>query len=164
MEMIKGQVYTILIENWDEEVTGIFITEGKEWVLFYDNQNDFLVEGFRFIRKDKIDEILREEDTIFKEKIFKLKYPNLSYASAFDLDHTVLLLRQILNENILLHFDTDDEEEIIVGRLEEVTLTNFKLKSLSAKGTWGESCTCDFSEISTIAIQNDYLNSLSLLV
>jgi hypothetical protein len=162
-EMKKKQVYSILIDNWDEEITGVFIAEGKEWIVLYDNQNDFLVEGFRFIRKQKIEEVLREEDECFKEKIFNLKYPKLSFNSLFNLDNTVALLKGIQKQNTLLHFDTDDEEEIIVGKIEEVNLTNFKLKSLTSNGKWGESCSCDFSEISSIAIQNDYLNSLSLL-
>ena len=51
-----------------------------------------------------------------------------------------------------------------MGKIEEINLLNFQLKSLTSTGDWGDSCTCDFSEITSIAIQNDYLNSLSLLL
>tara|TARA_B100000809_G_scaffold266851_1_gene332200 strand:+ start:15058 stop:15567 length:510 start_codon:yes stop_codon:yes gene_type:complete len=163
-EMKINQVYSILMNDWDEEITGVFIAEGKEWILLYDNQNDFLVEGLRFIHKQNLDEVLREDDEVFKEKIFNLKYPKLPFDYSFDLDNSVTLLKGLQANNALLHFDTDDEDEITVGRIEEVSIKNFKLKSLTSSGEWGESCICDFSEITSIAIQNDYLNSLSLLL
>ena len=163
-EMKIKQVYSVLIDNWDEEITGVFVAEGKEWMLLYDNQNDFLLDGFRFIQKSKVDEIIREEDEIFKEKIFELKYQNLSFEHPFDLDNTSILLKALQEKNALIHFDTDDDEEIFVGKIEEIKAEDFCLQSLTSQGEWGEKYTCDFSEITSIAIQNDYLNSLSLLL
>lgn len=163
-ELKQNQVYSILIEDWNEEVTGVFVAEGKEWILLYDNQNDFLIEGFRFVQKSKLDEILRDEDELFKEKIFSKKYSELSFDVNYNLDDTVALLTQIKKENKLFHFDTEDEEEIIVGCIEEVEKSSFKIKSLTSTAVWGESFSCEFSEISTISVQNDYLKSLSLIV
>ena len=162
--MERGHVYSILIENWDEEITGVFLAEGKEWVLLFDNQNDFMLDGYRFIRKEMIDEILREEDELFKEKIFALKYPNLNYEYSFKLDSIYTLLCGFQNNNTLLYFDGDDEEEIVVGKIEEVYLKNFKIKPLNSFGKWGESIDYDFSEITSISIQNDYLSSFGLLL
>lgn len=164
VEMIQNQVYSVLIEDWEEEISGVFIAEGKQWVLLYDNQNDFLVEGFRFVNKDKIDEILREDNELLKEKIFSMKYPNLNFEISFDLDNSVSLFNTIKKLNVLLHFDTDDEEEIVVGKINEVLLRNFTLNSVTSNGEWGAPYTCDFADVSSVAIKNDYLNSLSLLL
>jgi len=163
-EMIKNQVYSILIENWDEEVTGVFVAEGREWILLYDNQNDFILEGFRFIHKSKLDVVLREEDELFKEKIFAKKYPSFFVDKTYNLDDSQALLNQIMIEKKLLHFDTDNEEEIIVGLIEQVLPEKFKIKSLTSEAIWSDTCYCSFSELSTIAIDNDYLKSLNLVV
>lgn len=164
-EMIKNKVYTILIDNWDEEICGVFISEGKDWMLFLDNQNDFLVEGIRFVHKSKIDEIIQEENELFKEKIFAKKYGSLSAEYPYNLDSSEALFHAIMKQqDVLLHFDTDDDEEIVVGILEDVTDKNFKLKSLTSEAQWGESVITEFSEISTVAIENDYLQSLQLVI
>jgi hypothetical protein len=163
-EMKKNQVYSILIEDWDEEITGVFVAEGREWILLLDNQNDFVVEGVRFIHKTKLDEVIRDDDELFKEQIFTKKYPGFSFDNQYNLDDSAALLNQIMAEKKLLHFDTNDEEEIIVGLLEEVLGGAFKIKSLTSEAVWGGRVTCDFSELSTIAIDNDYLKSLSLVV
>ena len=70
--MIKNKVYSVLMNEWDEEITGIFIAQGKKWILLKDNQNDFLVDGYRLIQKRNVQEIFREENEIFKEKILKI--------------------------------------------------------------------------------------------
>jgi len=160
----KNKVYSIFMNDWDEEITGVFVDEGKYWILLQDNQNDFLLDGLRFLNKQNIDEILREEDEQFKEKIFKLKYPREVGNWGYDLENTISLLEQIKTENKLFHFDTDDEEEIFVGRIVEVFEKSFKLQTLTSKGCWGDFFTSEFSEISSIAINNDYLNSLNLLL
>lgn len=163
-EMKQNQVYSILIEDWDEEVTGVFVAEGTEWILLYDNQNDFIVEGLRFIHKTKLDEVIRDDDELFKEKVFSKKYPAFSFDESYNLDDSFELMNQIKEENKLLHFDSEDEEEIVVGVLEKVSKNQFQLKSLTSESVWGESLSCEFTEVSTIAIDNDYLKSLNLVV
>jgi len=162
-EMKQNQVYSILIENWDEEVTGVFVAEGREWILLYDNQNDFVLEGLRFIHKTKLDEVLRDDDEQFKELVFAKKYPSFSFDEKYNLDNSTELLNQLMSEKKLLHFDTEDEQEIVVGLIEDVSEKSFKLRSLTSEAVWGEVFTCDFSELSTIAIDNDYLKSLNLV-
>jgi hypothetical protein len=164
IEMIPNHVYSILIEDWDEEITGVFVAQGKEWILLVDNQNDFILEGLRFIHKAKLDEVLRDDDEKLKEKVFAKKYSDFSLPKKYDLDDTVKLLQQIKEENKLLHFDTQDEEEIIVGLIEVVYDDKFELKTLTSEAHWGERFCCEFKELSTIAIDNDYLKSLNLLI
>jgi hypothetical protein len=162
--MKVNNVYSILIEDWDEEVTGVFQAEGKEWILLVDNQNDFIAEGCRFIHKTKVDEILREEGELFKEKIFAKKYSEFSFKENYALNSSEKLFSQILEQNTLIHFDTDDEEEMVVGKIMKVTSNGFELRSLTEDAKWGETIFCDYTEISTVAIGNDYLNSLSLIL
>ena len=164
VEMVPNRVYSVLIEDWDEEITGVFVSEGREWLLLLDNQNDFIVDGLRFIHKTKIDEILREENEIFKEKIFAKKYGEFPAELKYNLDSTLELVQQISKAQKLLHFDAQDEEEIVVGIIESVNEDSFHIKSFTSEADWAEIIECEFSEISTIAIQNDYLNSLSLLL
>lgn len=151
------------MNNWDEEISGVFIAEGTQWILLHDNQNDFLLDGLRFVHKKNIDEILREEDEQFKETVFKLKYPELPMEIDFELDHTAKILQEIKRKDLLFHFDAEDEEEIVVGKIESVSLNSFKVKTLDSRGKWSDSCVCTFEELSSIAINNDYLFSLNLL-
>lgn len=151
------------MNDWDEDITGVFVAEGESWILLNDNQNDFLLDGLRFVHKNNIDEILREEDEQFKEKVFKLKYPNLRLDSSFDLDHTATLLQEIKSKDLLFHFDGADEEEMIVGKIESISMNSFKVKTVDSYGNWSDSCVCTFEELSSIAIENDYLKSLGLL-
>ncbi|WP_152287856.1 hypothetical protein [Flavicella marina] len=162
--MTKNNVYSILIEDWDEEITGVFVAEGKLWILLLDNQNDFVVDGLRFIQKSKIDEVLHEESEAFKEKIFALKYPKFTFQLNYDLDDTQKLLRNIVSTRVLIHFDTDDEEEIIVGKIEKVFDDSFQIKTMNSTGEWAENFNCEFSEVTSIALDNDYLKSLTLLL
>lgn len=164
LAMKVNNVYSILIEDWDEEVTGVFQKEGKEWILMIDNQNDFIAEGCRFIHKTKVDEILREEGEIFKEKIFAKKYLELDIKENYELNSSEKLFSELMEQNSLIHFDTDDEEEMVVGKIINVTADGFELRSLTEGAHWGEAIFCDYVEVSTLAIGNDYLNSLSLLL
>ncbi len=165
IELKENQVYSILIENWDEEVTGLFLKENKEWIAFYDNQNDFLLDGIRYIQKKNIDEIIRESDDVFKEKIFSLKGITSSTVQVpFLKESTEDLFIQLEQNETLFHFDTDDEEEMFVGKVIAVFSDSFKFQALNSVGVWDESFICDFSDVSSIAINNDYLNSLELLL
>ncbi|MEI6864675.1 hypothetical protein [Flavicella sp.] len=164
IEMIPNQVYSILLEDWDEEITGVFVTEGKEWILLLDNQNDFILEGLRFVNKARLDEVLRDDDEKFKEKVFSKKYSDFSLPNSYNLNDTAKLLQQIKEENKLLHFDMEDEEEIIVGLIENIYDDKFELKALTSEAEWGENLISEFRELSTLAIDNDYLKSLNLLI
>ncbi|WP_139958375.1 hypothetical protein [Flavicella sediminum] len=164
IELVPLQAYAILMNDWNEEISGFFIAEGSEWILLHDNQNDFMIDGLRFVHKRNIDEILREEDEIFKEKIRALKYPDLSIEHAYDLDDTGILIRQIQAKNELFHFDTYDEEELTLGKITSVADKDFETKTLTPTATWGDVCFCEFAELSSLAIENDYLNSLSFLI
>lgn len=157
-----NRMYSFLMNDWDEEISGVFIAEGTQWILLYDNQNDFLLDGLRFVHKHNIEEICIDEDAHFKETILGLKYPNLNMNFSYTLDSSEVVLQALKDKDQLLHFDTDDDEEIIVGKIETVGADTFQLKTLSELGTWGESVTLRFSELSSIAIENDYLKSLSL--
>lgn len=161
--MKENQVYSILMNDWDEEISGVFIAEGKNWVLLHDNQNDFLLDGLRFVHKKNIDEVLRDEDEMFKEKIFKLKYADLKMEFDFNLDHTAKILQEIKTRGLLFHFDGADEEEMIVGKITSVSMNSFEVQTLDGYGEWGDKCVAFFDEISSIAIENDYLCSLELL-
>ncbi|MFC2110439.1 hypothetical protein ACFLRU_02495 [Bacteroidota bacterium] len=164
VELVPLQSYAVLMKDWDEEISGFFIAEGKEWILLHDNQNDFMIDGLRFVHKINIDEILREEDEVFKEKVRALKYPNLSITHDYNLNNTRELLKQFQAEDGLFHFDTDNEEELVVGKIVSVSENDFVIKTLSSTATWSETCSCSFEEVSSLALANDYLNSLNLLL
>jgi hypothetical protein len=151
------------MNDWDEEISGVFIAEGEKWILLHDNQNDFLLDGLRFVHKSNIDEIIHDDDELFKESVFKLKYPELSMDTSFDLNHTAKILQEIKRRDLLFHFDAEDEEEIVVGKIESVSMNSFEVKTLDSFGKWSDNCTCTFDELSSLAIQNDYLYSLGLL-
>jgi hypothetical protein len=164
IEMRPNKVYSFLIEGWDDEITGVFVAEGKEWILVWENQNDFLLDGLRFVHKTKIEEIIREEDEIFKDKVFSKKYPSSIKTNRYNLDNSYLLFKQINEEEDLLHYDLDNDEEIFLGMIGTLEKDALKLKTLTSQAQWSEFIMCPFSEISTIAIQNDYLRSLKLML
>ena len=123
-----------------------------------------MLDGFRLINKENIDEILREEDEIFKEKIFKLKYTESKAVFNCDLNKANAVFSELQTQNLLFHFDMEDEEVIIVGKVEEVQEKSFTIKTLNSVGQWDESCTILHTNVSSVAVGNDYLNSLSLLL
>jgi len=163
--MKKNNVYSFEVTNWNEEIIGQFITEGKKWILIHDNTNDFILDGYRFIQKVNIMNIKRGKDEIFKEKIFKLKgFHYLNIDKDYNLNDTIPLLNQIMNDDIIIQYDAEDEEDIYVGKFVEINSDNFRIKSLTTRAEWSSNYLCKFDEISSFSIKNDYLNSLSLLL
>jgi len=163
-KLVPNKVYSILINDWDEEVSGLFIAEGARWILVHDNQSDFLVEGFRFVHKLNIDEIIEDEETAFKNRVFQKKYPSLPTSEIYNLENSELLLNELLQKEVLLHFDTDAADEIAVGKITAVSTGTFTIRTLSQQAEWEETSEVAISELSSIAIANDYLNSLSLFL
>ena len=80
------------------------------------------------------------------------------------MDDAYFLFQQLQASKKLIHFDADDETEIVVGEIVAVTKDGFEIKTLAADAEWIEKLTCNFSEISSVAIGNDYLNSLELFL
>lgn len=163
-KLVPNKVYSILINDWDEEVSGLFISEGAHWILLHDNQSDFLVEGFRFVHKLNIDEIIEDEETAFKNRVFQMKYPSLPTSEIYNLENSELLLNEFLQKEVLLHFDTDAADEIAVGKIIAVGSETFTIKTLNQEAEWEGTSEVAISELSSIAIANDYLNSLSLFL
>lgn len=165
MKLIKNNVFSFKMKNWEEEISGIFLGEGKEWVLIYDNSNDFILDGFRFISKKNISKIDRGMNEIFKERVFKLKNVINNFDERiYDLDNTILLFESLKKDKQTIQYDVDDEDEIFVGRVLEIDKDNFKIESITTRGELSSSYRCKYDEIRSLSIDNDYLNSLSLLI
>ena len=163
-KLVTNQVYNILINDWDEEISGLFIAEGSRWILLHDNQSDFLVDGLRFVHKMNIDEIIEDEETDFKNRVFQKKYPSFPTNENYNLDSSELLLKQLQEKTPLLHFDMDDAEEIVVGKITSVSQDTFTFSTLNQQAEWEGASEVVISDLSSIAIANDYLASLSLLL
>ncbi|MGB2128196.1 MAG: hypothetical protein ACPHXR_01835 [Flavicella sp.] len=163
-KLIPNNVYSILMNDWDEEISGLFIAEGTHWILLHDNPSDFVVDGFRFVLKKNIDEIIEDEDTAFKNAVFNKKYTSLPKYDSHNLNGLDSVLKDFQDNEILLHFDTDDAEEIVVGKITSVTSDSFTIKTISQYAEWEGESKIGISEVSSIAISNDYLNSLSLFI
>ena len=73
MEHYLRQLIAIEFTDKKELFTGFLIDYSDDWILLRNNPEDFILDGFVILKNKNIEEVHRDHDLQFTEKVIRLK-------------------------------------------------------------------------------------------
>ena len=163
MEINKCFVYTFKLRGRKELITGIVVDYSQEWIMIKYIPVDYVIDGYRIIKKKYISTFWRKDDEEFKEVVIKAKKIDFSNHKIIPIENTNEMFNFFLKNNIVIQFDLNDESIAYIGLLTKILSKSFYIKNLSPKGIWIDEQSFKIESIRTIQIDNDYIISLLAL-
>jgi hypothetical protein len=160
MEIVNGLMYNFSLKGRKEKIQGIVIDTGIEWIKLKYNPVDFIIDGYKIIRKKYINSFYREKDILFVEAVLKAKKITFSEENQIPLDSIESIFKYLYENQIIFQFDLNDPNVCFIGRISSLKNKSFVIKNLDTSGQWMEERSYRYDTIRTIEIKNDYLNSL----
>ena len=165
MELQLNAFYRFKIKGWRGRISGMVLAQDKQWILIHFNPTDFLLDGFKLLRRDHIASAKRSKAALRKELVTKLKNLDLpNHWKNLNTTSTPELLKSVEQRFGLIQFE-DSDDEILIGRIKMVANDSFNIDYLDRKGHWTRDYDDVFSleAIDVITFETDYLKSLKLL-
>lgn len=162
-KMKKGKFLTFTLIERDEQISGIVLDKTSEWILIK-RCTDYLLDGYTiFENNDDISfeygEHERLATVILKKKGYNYKndiiLPNGDITEMFNL---------LTEKYTLLALDTKKGDAFDVVKFIEKKDNLFLFRELTVNAKWRSFLKLPRKSISVIHFDNDYLNSLKLLL
>ncbi len=159
------KVETFLVKDWDEPETGLVIDENNDWILVKYIPVDYLIDGYKILKKSAIEERMHTSVEIKIEKVLKLKKVTDTRPNGFEFSDTLNLLKWAEANFEILEFQDESESELIYGKLKRVEGDDFTIDFINADGTVDPLFDYEFSleSIRIISFDSDYHQSIRLL-
>lgn len=156
------QLYSVSVKNFDDKIEGILLKESDEWILIKSLYADYIVDGFKIVKKKDIINISRSTREIFKENVLKVNTKwDIRFPIDIPIENTHDLCEYFRKKQILIAFNCDTDNLFYVGYVEKVLKKSFHLKSLNPNGEWnGKLSTIWLVDISVFSMDSNYLSSL----
>jgi hypothetical protein len=165
MELQLNAFYRFKFKDWKERISGMVVAQDENWILIHFNPADFMLDGFKLLRRSHIASAKRSKAELRRELVTQLKNLELpNHWSSLKTDSTLSLLKSVEASCGIVQFE-DNDEELLIGKIKTVDGDNFTIDFLDSKGRWIEDYDLVFSldAIDVITFETDYLQSLKLL-
>ncbi|HTN46572.1 MAG TPA: hypothetical protein VL098_09510 [Flavipsychrobacter sp.] len=166
MKKYIGELISLKLNNRLEPVYGIVIEYNEEWTLMKHNPVDYVVDGFLIINNKKVKGYKKDSEEKFKQKVIKLKTAKLGNINTkIHLNNDENVFQTINSKYKLVQFELKSENILYVGSIISIEDKCIYIRSLSPTAKWNkEHKKIRISDIRLIQFDNDYLNSLELLL
>lgn len=156
-----GKLYSIKIKDRKQRTIGVFIEEGKEWVLLIDLYADYLLDGYILVNKEYIENIERSEKDVFTEEVLiandKINIPEYQKLPLI----TENLLKWFYDNQTVIQVENRDGTMSWIGKILGGTEKSIYLDNLDPKGIWTSThFTFRKNAIRLISFDTDYIKSL----
>lgn len=151
MELIKNNLYTILLKRRTETRCGILLSFGREWLLLRHNTVDYVLDGYILIRRKYIKDIIRGEHEIFRESVIRLKLTAEEFDKTYpEFDEILDALHYLLQHETVIQFDFHDDSVCYIGKIKNVYAKTVRIVNLDPKGNWEDEESTQIEKIRTI--------------
>ncbi len=164
MKKYIGHLLTFKYADRKSPIAGILIDFNEEWALLKHNSVDYVIDGYIIIKNKNFDSWEYGPEEKFTEKILRLKGEQITPADSIPIDDLKTILTYLTKEYGLFSLETKSEKACYLGKLKSIDSKKLIIKFLDTKGKWGGDMTFRPNEIRTISFNNDYNNSLKLLL
>ena len=158
-------IETYNINGWEDDETGMLLSENDSWILVKHIPVDYQIDGFKIYNKKWVEQRNSGEKEAQIERVLKLKgittdNPEINLGSALE------ILTQLESKYGLFEFQDDDGEELFYGKLDKIDGDDFTINMVDSTGGIIENYEFDFSfeEIRSITFETDYFESIRLLM
>jgi hypothetical protein len=154
------------LKDWEDQETGLIIEENDEWVLVKHIPIDFVVDGYKLIKKEFIESRTHSEKLSLVEKVLALKGIGEGKPESFSFGDTTSILRWVEKKYGLFEFQDHDPSEVFYGRINRIENESLILDSITVNGELVGEYNYEFEieQIRVISFETDYFNSIKLLM
>ena len=156
------KVETLELRDWEDLETGLVIAENDEWVMLRFLYADYMVDGWKLVKKNLIAERTSDEEEAQIAKVLALKGEKGEMPAGFKLGTTSEMIHWINEKYGFVEFQDQEEEvlfAVVKGQEEDMLLFDMILPD----GEVEPECEIDIDAIGVIAFNGDYFNSVGLL-
>lgn len=156
------KVETLELRDWEDLETGLIVAENEDWVMLRYIYADYMVDGWKLVKKSLIAERTSDEDEAQIAKVLALKGETGALPMGFKLGSALEMINWVNNRYGFVEFQDEEEEVIfavVTGQEEDSLLFDIVLPD----GTVETDCEIDIDAIGVIAFDGDYFQSVGLL-
>jgi hypothetical protein len=163
---MKGKYYTIHLKDWEENIRGWVIDENEDWLLIHSKSNDYVFDGFSFIRKKFIDKAERGEKEQEVELVSELRKESHRLKYKFKFGDIISLIKWIEKKFGMIEFRDEEEDTIFIGTIRKIIRGEIlHLNSIDPRGKINKDFGYDFelNKIRVLSFHSNYFNAVKLL-
>lgn len=164
MEHYLRQLISIEFQDKKELYTGFLIDYSDDWILIRNNPIDFIVDGFIILRNKNVEQIHRDEELEFTEKVIRLKGVKTNAEDIIPIKDLEAIIRYIDTKYGVFQIAKKSAKSAYLGKLIELNNEELTIDFLDIRGEFGGELSFNPDKIRVIEFDTDYINSLKLLI
>lgn len=164
MEHYLRQLISIEFQDKKELYTGFLIDYSDDWILIRNNPIDFIVDGFIILRNKNVEQIHRDEDLEFTEKVIRLKGVKTNAEDIIPIKDLDTIIHYIDTKYGIFQIAKKSAKSAYLGKLIELNNEELTIDFLDIRGEFGGELSFNPDKIRVIEFDTDYINSLKLLI
>lgn len=143
---------------------GVLINLSDDWCYLKYIPVDYIVDGYVLINRRYILDIGVTNQEEFAENILRLKGLISKKSRILDIDNNIKLLSDLQEKIGIIKVELKDHHKAYIGKINLVREHSIKVHLFSPNATWLRVETFLFKEIRAIYFDDDYINSLKLVL
>ncbi len=163
MEQYLRQLISIEFQDRKELYTGFLIDYSDDWVLLRNNPVDFILDGFIILRNKNIEQLYREEDHEFTEKVIRLKGLKTNAEDIIPIKDLNTIIQFLDRKYGVFQIAKKSAKSAYLGKLIELNNEALTIDFLDTRGEFGGELSFNPEKIRVIEFDTDYINSLKLV-
>lgn len=159
------KVESYYLNNWEEEETGVLLAENDDWILINSIPNDYVLDGYKIIRKSAIEERVHGNDELLVERVLRLKGVDAEALEDFEFGTALQMMTWVEDTYDLFEIQDHDEEACVYGQIKNSEEGYVELYWIEPDGTIDDEAEfeMELDQIRIIAFNSDYHYSVCLL-
>ena len=166
MKKKKLKVETFNIKKWNDLVTGLILSENKDWILVHNIPSDYRLDGYTIYRKKFVKKRIRKADEKFVEKVLGLRKKETAAPPNFKFGTDVDMLKWVEKTYGLFEFQDHDDSILFYGKINNIKKDKLIIDMVKSDGTIEKKFETPFSlkKIRSITFDSDYFKAVVLLM
>lgn len=164
MEHYLRQLISIEFQDKKELYTGFLIDYSDDWILLRNNPVEFIVDGFIILRNKNVEQIHRDEELEFTEKVIRLKGVKTNAEDIIPIKDLGTIIHYIDTKYGIFQIAKKSAKSAYLGKLIELNNEELTIDFLDIRGEFGGELSFNPDKIRVIEFDTDYINSLKLLI
>lgn len=152
------RVVDVKISRFPDMIRGLVLGEGSQWLAMAENVVDYVIDGYVFINKVYIKQIIEFPHDTIEYGILSLKCPSPLTPR---LDSYLELIEYLKDADLLIAVGLHDQKSILVGRVINVREKSFVLHPIDTNIQELSCMEINCEKIRYISVNSDYLSSIS---
>jgi len=162
MKNLKGKFVSFKYRDRKDIISGFLIDFNDDWTLIKNNPVDYIIDGYRILKTNKILKYKREDYEEFREKILFAKGIKPTDNDKYPLTNIYETLQLISDKFGAFQIQNKDDSVCYIGRLLKSNKDHIFIQEISPKAKWIETEKYKMNSIRIFEFDTDYINSLIL--